>query len=182
MRIEALALEGALLLHPEPRGDERGSFARLWCARETGLDIPWVQVNLSESRLRGTLRGLHLQAAPHAEWKLVRCLRGAIHDVIVDLRPESPTCGRWVGVDLRAADAPSPSLLVPAGFGHGFITLEDDTAVSYLVSAFYEPSAERGLRWDDPAIGIRWPLEPTVLSDKDRAWPDWPGWPPKAAP
>lgn len=171
MKVERLALEGALLLRPEPRVDDRGAFMRLWCAREVGLDLHWVQVNQSLSRSAGTLRGLHRQTVPHEEWKLVRCLRGAIHDVIVDLRPGSASRGGWLGVDLRAEE--QSALLVPAGFAHGFLTLTDDTEVNYLVSAYYEPTAERGLRWDDPRIGIRWPMAPTVLSDKDRAWPDW---------
>jgi dTDP-4-dehydrorhamnose 3,5-epimerase len=163
----------ARLVLPEPRGDERGFFARLFCAAEfgrAGLPTEFVQQNVSLSVRRGTLRGLHYQAPPHGEAKLVRCLRGAIVDVIVDLRPASPTFRRWEAFDLSAENM--AQLLVPVGFAHGFQTLQDATEVSYLVSHPYVPAAERGLRWDDPAIGIDWPMEPVEISEKDRTWPD----------
>jgi dTDP-4-dehydrorhamnose 3,5-epimerase len=173
MIYQTSALTDARLILPEPRRDERGYFARLFCAEEfrrEGLPEVFVQQNLSFSAQKGTLRGMHYQAEPHGEAKLVRCLRGAIHDVIVDLRPESPTFLQWAGFDLTAENM--AQLLVPVGFAHGFQTLTDDAEVSYLVSYPYTQHAERGLRWDDPAIGIDWPLEPTTISEKDRSWPD----------
>lgn len=165
-------LADAVLIRPRRIADARGSFTRVFCAdtfRAHGLEAAFVQANHSSNRQRGTLRGMHFQAAPHAEVKLVRVVAGAIHDVIVDLRPDSPTHRRWQGFDLSAEDG--AMLYVPAGFGHGFITLTDDAHVTYQVSHPYTPAAEGGLRWDDPAIGIRWPLVPTVISDKDAAWP-----------
>jgi dTDP-4-dehydrorhamnose 3,5-epimerase len=174
MRFTELDLPGAYLIDLEPHQDSRGFFARTWCQREfaaQGLVTQFVQGNLSFSRTAGTLRGMHYQVPPHAEVKLVRCTRGAIHDVIADVRPESPTYRRWAGVDLSAAG--HRMLYVPTGFAHGFITLEDDSEVTYQVSAFYAPGCERGIRFDDPALAIRWPRAVTVVSDKDRAWPDY---------
>ncbi len=165
--------EGASLIEMEQHKDARGFFGRLFCAesfREQGLPDTFVQQNLSVSSRRGTLRGMHYQTEPHAEAKLVRCVRGAIVDVIVDLRPGSRTFLHWASFTLSAENL--TQLLVPTGFAHGFQTLRDDTEVSYLVSHRYTPAAEGGLRWNDPAIGIEWPLEPTEMSDKDRNWPD----------
>lgn len=166
-------LAGAFLVELEPREDERGFFARVFCEREfteQGLSARFVQVNDSLARAAGTLRGMHYQLPPHAETKLVRCLRGTLFDVIVDLRPGSRTFRRHFGVRL---DAETRSMLyVPRGFAHGFVTLEPDTEALYFVDAFYAPEAERGMRWDDPALGIEWPLEPRVISEKDRTHPD----------
>lgn len=175
MRFSELAVRGAYLIEPEPRGDERGLFARVFCAREfgaRGLVTGWAQCNTSMSVQKGTVRGMHFQRPPHAEVKLVRCTAGAIYDAIVDLRAGSPTYGRWCGVRL---DADSRNMLyVPAGFAHGFQTLEANTEVHYMVSAFYEPAAEGGLRHDDPSVGIEWPEAVTVVSDRDRMHPDFP--------
>jgi dTDP-4-dehydrorhamnose 3,5-epimerase len=168
-------LPGAFVLDIEPRDDERGFFARTWCRRELeehGLSTEIVQCNVAYNHVGGTLRGLHYQAAPHAEVKVVHCLRGAIYDVIVDVRPDSPSYLRWFGVELTAENR--RMLYVPEGFAHGYQTLADDTETYYLVSAFHEPTAERGLRWDDPAFGVEWPpAERRIISAKDRAWPDY---------
>lgn len=170
-----LELEGAFLVDLEPHPDERGFFARAWCREEFeahGLNNALVQCNLSFNHLRGTLRGMHYQRAPHAEAKLVRCTRGAILDVIVDLRPGSPTHARWLGVELTEENR--SALYVPEGFAHGYQTLTDGTETLYQVSAAYAPGAEGGVRWDDPAFGIEWPdADPRIVSDKDRAWPDY---------
>jgi dTDP-4-dehydrorhamnose 3,5-epimerase len=165
-------LPGAYIVSLELREDQRGFFARSWCRdefREAGIEIDIAQGNVSFSRMKGTLRGMHYQKPPYQEAKLVRCNRGAIYDAIVDLRPESPTFGDWVGVELTQSN--NRMLYVPQGFGHGFETLEDDTEVTYLVSQVYAPGSEGGVRYDDPAIGIEWPLKPEVISDKDLAWP-----------
>jgi dTDP-4-dehydrorhamnose 3,5-epimerase len=166
-------LKGAFLIDLEPREDERGFFSRAWCQKEFeahGLTAGIVQANLSYNKRRGTLRGLHYQAAPFEEAKLVRCTRGAIFDAIVDVRPSSPTYLQWIGVTLSGDNR--RMLYVPEGFAHGFQTLEDDTDVFYQVTAFYAPGAERGARWDDPAFGIEWPdVDRRVISAKDQAWP-----------
>lgn len=166
------ALAGATIIDLERREDERGYFARTYCEREFaehGLAARMVQSNVSLTRQAGTLRGMHFQAAPHAEDKLVRCARGAVWDAIVDIRPESPTYCQWIGVEL--SDANGRMLLVPQGFAHGFVSLTDDAVVLYQVSEFYTPGAERGARHDDPAFGIRWPIPIRAMSDKDRSWP-----------
>lgn len=172
MQFTKLDIPGAYRLDLETYEDERGFFARAYCEHEFAahdLATRMVQTNVSFNRRRGTLRGMHYQAAPHQEAKLVRCTRGAIYDVMVDMRPESPTYRRWAGVELSAANG--RMLYVPKGCAHGLITLADDTEVTYQVSAFYAPSHERGLRYDDPAIGIEWPIDVAVISEKDRAWP-----------
>ena len=174
MRFTQTSIAGAWLVEPEPRGDERGSFARLWCRDEFGkhgLRADFVQCNASSSRHRGTLRGLHYQIAPHEEVKLISCIRGRVFDVIVDLRPQSRTFLKWFGVELSPAT--KTMAYVPEGCAHGYLTLEDDSEVTYPVTTFYTPGAERGLRWDDPAIAIEWPIAPVVISEKDRNWPDW---------
>jgi len=176
MKFEKLPLDGAYLIDLEKRGDERGFFARVFCVnefREHGLATEFVQVNNSSSADVGTLRGMHYQLAPAAETKLVRCIKGSLWDCIVDVRPESATYGKWFGAELSAENR--RMMYVPKGFAHGFITLEPDTEAFYFVDEFYAPEQERGLRWDDPKIGIEWPREPTVLSDKDRAHPDFAG-------
>ena len=165
-------IPGAWVIDLEPRGDERGFFARSWCREEFlahGLNTELAQANVSFSRHRGTLRGMHYQRAPFAETKLVRCTRGSIFDVIVDLRADSSTRGEWFGVLLSAANY--RMLYVPEGCAHGFVTLEDDSEVTYQVTAPYTPDAEGGLRYDDPALAIEWPEEVRVISDKDRSWP-----------
>jgi dTDP-4-dehydrorhamnose 3,5-epimerase len=165
-------IEGVAIIDLEPREDVRGFFARTFCTQEfeaAGLDPRVDQCNLSFNHRAGTLRGMHFQVAPHPEAKLVRCIRGAIVDVIVDMRPDSPTRLQHVAVELTAANR--RSFYVPPYFAHGYQSLEDDTEVLYQVTGSYEPGAERGLRHDDPALGIEWPLPATVISDKDAAWP-----------
>ncbi len=175
MRVLDEPLPGVKLLELAPRFDERGFFARAFCRRtlaELGVELEVVQANLSRSRARGTLRGLHYQLPPSAETKLVCCPAGAIWDCVLDLRPESPTFGRHVAAVLSAAD--HRAMLVPPGCAHGFLTLEPDSLVLYFVSAAYDPARERGVRWDDPAFAIPWPFPPTVVSARDRAHPDFP--------
>ena len=165
-------LEGAYLIEPERRGDDRGFFARIFCEEEfaaQGLETRFIQANNSLTGRQGTLRGMHYQLPPNAEVKLVRCVRGALHDVIVDLRPDSPSFRRSFGADLTAENR--LMMYVPRGFAHGFVTLTEDAEAIYLVSAAYAPAQERGLRFDDPALGIEWPLPPQELSAKDAAWP-----------
>jgi len=167
-----LELPGAFLLELERHEDERGFFARAFCRRELeehGLDATVSQANLSYNRERGTLRGMHYQVAPSQEAKTVRCVAGALHDVIVDLRPGSATFGRHMAVELSAANR--VSLYVPAGFAHGFQTLAPDTEVFYLMSEPYAPEHARGFRHDDPELGIRWPLAVRVISERDATLP-----------
>jgi dTDP-4-dehydrorhamnose 3,5-epimerase len=167
-------LPGAYLIELEKFEDHRGFFARGWCQKEFeahGLVPRIVQVNISYNKHRGTTRGLHYQVAPYAETKLMRCTRGAIYDVIVDLRPDSLTYMQWLGVELTAEN--HKMLYVPEGFAHGFQTLADDTEATYQVSQFYTPEAERGARYNDPAFGIKWPLEVQIISDKDKSWADY---------
>jgi dTDP-4-dehydrorhamnose 3,5-epimerase len=169
---EEAPLRGAYVIEVEPSFDERGSFARTYCEdafAEQGLTPCFVQASLSHNRLAGTLRGLHYQIEPHAEAKVVSCIQGAIHDVIVDLRPGSPTYGRSFAAELDAAS--HRALYVPKGFAHGFVTLAPDSIVSYLISARYQPEAARGVRFDDPALGIDWPVKDPIVSARDRALP-----------
>lgn len=173
MQVRPTTLQDAVLILPEPVRDERGWFMRVFCDRDlerAGLEAVFRQRNTSHNHRRGTLRGMHFQRPPDAEVKLVRCIRGAIHDVIIDLRPTSPSFLRWEGFTLTEDD---PHLLyVPRGFAHGYLTLADDSAVSYATSAPYAPKSEGGVRWDDPCFGIDWPEPVQVVSPKDRAWPD----------
>ena len=165
-------LKGAFVIDPEPVRDDRGLFARIWCRLEfeaNGLVVTWVQSSMSVSRRRGTLRGMHYQASPNEEIKLVRCTSGAIYDVIIDLRPSSPTYGQHVGVTLTAEN--HRSLYIPKQFAHGFLTLEENSEVSYHMSEFYAPASARGFRWDDPAFKIEWPEPVVAMSEKDRTWP-----------
>jgi len=166
------SLSGAYLVELERREDERGFFARSFCQREftdLGLDPCVAQCNISFNHKKGTLRGMHYQAAPHAEAKLVRCTQGAIYDVIVDLRQGSPTFLRWFSVELTANNR--SALYIPKDFAHGFQTLVDDTEIFYQMSEFYVPEAAGGFRWDDPAVGIFWPLPVSVISEKDAVLP-----------
>jgi len=164
---------GAYVIDLEPHRDERGFFARAWCQREfedRGLNPRLVQCNISYNERRGTLRGMHYQAPPHEEAKLVRCTRGRLYDVIIDLRPDSLTYKEHFGIELN--DENRTMLYVPEGVAHGFLTLEDDTEVFYQMSAFYEPDAARGVRWDDPAFGIDWPTRVEHIKDRDQNYPD----------
>ncbi|HJR76065.1 MAG TPA: dTDP-4-dehydrorhamnose 3,5-epimerase [Nitrospiraceae bacterium] len=166
-------LPGSYIIELERLDDERGFFARSWCEREfraQGLDDRIVQCNISFNKKRGTLRGMHYQVDPHAETKLIRCTRGAIHDVIVDLRRDSPTYMRHVAIVLSAENR--KMLYVPKGFAHGFQTLEDNTEVFYQMSDFYSPASSRGFRWDDPAFRIPWPQATRTISMKDLSYPD----------
>ena len=166
------ALPGVWVIEPEPQADERGFFARTWCAEEfeaRGLTAGLAQCSVSWNRARGTVRGLHYQAAPHEEAKLVRCTRGAIHDVALDLRPGSPTRHRWIAVELTGDNR--RMLFVPEGVAHGFQTLADDTEVFYQISRAYHPDAQRGVRWHDPALGITWPVREAIVSARDAALP-----------
>ena len=168
------ALSDAYVIDLEPLADERGFFARIWCAREfaaRGLESRLVQCSISVNRRRGTLRGMHYQAPPHTEVKLVRCTRGAVFDVIIDLRPDSPTLGQHVAVELTAESR--RMLYIPAGVAHGFQALADGSEVCYHMSEFYAPEAARGVRWNDPAFGIHWPITDPIILDRDRAYPDW---------
>ena len=174
MKFVPLTLAGAYLLELEPHGDDRGFFARTWCRDEfaaNGLNPVIAQSSTSHNAREGTLRGLHFQRPPHAEAKLVRCTRGAIFDVIVDLRPESPTHTAWFGGELT--EKRGNAMYVPEGFAHGFQTLTDHADVLYMISQPYVPQAAAGVRWDDPAFGIEWPeAAERTISDRDRAWPD----------
>lgn len=173
MKFNPAPLPGAFTIDLEKRGDDRGFFARLFCEKEfgdAGLETRFLQINNSTSSMKGTLRGMHYQLPPAGEVKVVRCIKGSLYDVIVDLRPDSPTYLQSFGAELSADNR--RMMYVPRGFAHGFITLEDDTEAFYLVSAFYAPQYERGLRHDDPALRIEWPATPTELSVKDKRWPD----------
>ena len=173
MIFEETVLPGVYLIHLERQEDERGFFARSWCReafRERGLNPHLVQCNISYNHTKGTLRGMHFQAAPHEEAKLVRCTRGAIYDVALDLRPASPTHTRWLGVELTAENY--RMLYVPEGFAHGFQTLEEKSEIFYQMSEFYAPEAARGVRWNDPAFGIEWPLPNPTMSARDASYPD----------
>ena len=174
MRFTETPLKGAWTIDLEPRGDERGFFARAFCQNEFdahGLKRDLAQANLSYNPKRATLRGMHYQIPPHAEVKIVRCTRGAIYDVIIDLRADSPTRFQWFGVELSADNR--TALYVPEGFAHGYQSLTEESEVFYLVTEFYAPGSERGIRWNDPRFAIRWPLPDPVLSPKDAAHPDY---------
>jgi len=169
-------LKGAYVIDPERIEDERGFFARMFCEQELkehGIEFRVRQGNVSMNSARGTLRGMHYQAAPYEEAKIVRCTRGALHDVIVDMRPESPTFRQYASVVLTADN--HRVLYVPKRVAHGFLTLEDNTEVSYLISEFYHPEAVRGVRHNDPAFGIKWPEPVRVIMERDRNYPDFKG-------
>lgn len=174
MRFFETTLAGAFLIHPERREDDRGYFYRGWCRAEYaahGLNPSVDQMNVARSLRAGTVRGMHFQETPHQEAKSVRCNRGSIFDVIVDLRPDSPTHRKWFGTELSAEDG--VMLYVPEGFAHGYQTLEDDVEICYLTSYAYVPAASKGVRFDDPAFAIAWPLPVSSISDADRRWPDY---------
>ena len=163
-------LKGAFIIDVKRLEDERGFFGRSYCLKELqehGINVQVAQANVSYNKKKGTLRGMHMQLQPYGETKLIRCTRGSIFDVIVDLRPDSPTFLKWIGVELTADSY--RMLFVPENFAHGFITLEDNTDVTYNVSQFYTPSAEKGFRYDDPAFNIIWPIKPEIVSEKDKA-------------
>ena len=172
MKLTPTELTGVWTLDLAPHTDERGFFARAWCQRELaaqGLETDLVQCNISFNAKRGTLRGMHWQAAPHEETKIVRVTRGALYDVVVDVRPDSPTFGRWIGVELSADNR--RALYIGTGFAHGFQTLEDDTEIFYQMGESYHAESMRALRWDDPDVGIAWPIAEPILSDRDRRHP-----------
>jgi dTDP-4-dehydrorhamnose 3,5-epimerase len=174
VKLVPTALGGAFLVEISPAADDRGFFARSWCARvarEHGLNPDVVQCSISYNRRRGTLRGMHWQAPPFDEARLVRCTRGSIHDVIVDLREGSPTFGRYAQTVLSAEKR--NMLYVPERFAHGYLTLEDNTEVFYQTSQYYERDHSRGFRWNDPVFAIPWPMDPRVISDRDRSYPDY---------
>ena len=165
----ATKLKGAYIIEPELKIDERGFFARAWCAdefKEHGLNPKLVQANIAFNKSKGTLRGMHYQKEPYWEVKLVRCTRGAIYDVILDLRPDSETYQKWLGIELNEVN--HTMLYIPEGFAHGYLTLEDNTEVFYQVSEFYHPEHEAGIRWNDPVFGIEWPIaDKLIISTKD---------------
>jgi dTDP-4-dehydrorhamnose 3,5-epimerase len=173
MKIKETDLPGVFLVEVVPISDDRGSFARTYCEKEfrtAGLPTRFVQSNVSFNRKKGTLRGMHFQRDPHPEGKLVSCFRGKIFDVALDLRPSSPTFLRWAGFELSEGN--NRLLYIPPGFAHGFQTLEDDSAVSYQMTEFYYPELAGGVRWDDPAFSLRWPLDEKIISPRDRSFPD----------
>jgi dTDP-4-dehydrorhamnose 3,5-epimerase len=176
MRFTETDIAGVMIVDVEPRSDARGSFARLHCPDEfaaAGHPFTPAQTSLSRNPQAGTLRGMHHQPAPQAEAKLVRAVRGRIFDVAVDLRPASPTHRRWTATELSADNA--RALLIPEGVAHGFLTLEADTDVLYQISPAFQPGHEAGVRWNDPAFGIAWPAAPTLISERDAGYPDYPG-------
>ncbi len=176
MIFQETPLKGAFVIQPERREDARGFFARTWCQREVevhGLNPRLVQCSISFNLRKGTLRGLHYQAAPHEEAKLIHCTMGAIYDVVVDLRDDSPTFREHFAIVLSAENR--QMLYVPEGLAHGFQTLEDNTEVSYQMSEFFAPESARGVRWDDPAFGIAWPPADRIIAERDRSYPDFTG-------
>ncbi len=173
MKFRETDIRGVWLIEQERRADERGYFARTWCEQEFrahGLNPAVTQINTAVSTRAGTLRGMHFQDAPHAEVKVVRCVRGAVYDVAVDLRPDSPTFRLWYGVELTAANG--LALYLPEGCAHGYVTLEADSELTYMASVPYAPKHARGVRHDDPAFAIHWPRAADIISEQDRNWPD----------
>ena len=173
MKFTSTPFPGLYTVELERNGDPRGFFARAFDAqkfKELGLRNHFVQTNVSYSQKKGTLRGLHYQTPPYTEAKLIRCTKGALYDVVVDLRPDSPTYKQWFGIELTEDN--QKQLYVPEGFAHGFITLKEDTEAFYMVSEYYHPEAERGVHYNDPQFRIKWPIPVEVVSDKDKTWPD----------
>ena len=174
MIFQETKLKGAFIVDVNRHEDNRGSFSRTYCQREFkehGIEPEVVQANMSTNKIKGTLRGLHYQKDPHQETKFIRCIKGALYDVIVDLRPHSPTYKGWVGVELTEQN--QRALFVPKDFAHGFVTLVDDTTAFYMVSQFYYPGAEMGIRWNDTSFKIKWPVEPLCITEKDSSWSDY---------
>lgn len=172
LNFESAPLDGAWIMTPNPYQDDRGMMVRTFCRNEladAGIEFGIAQTNASINPRAGTLRGMHLQVDPVAKGKIVRCVRGSVYDVIVDLRPDSPTYLKHFGIELSADNM--TSLVIPKSFAHGFLTLEDNTELHYMVDNFYTPELGRGLRYDDPALGINWPKPIEVISDADRSWP-----------
>jgi dTDP-4-dehydrorhamnose 3,5-epimerase len=172
MRFTETGLSGAQVVDPTSHEDDRGRFMRAWCTREFsdhGIDFVPVQANMGFSVMKGTVRGMHFQQAPALEAKLVRCTRGSMFDVVLDLRPDSQTYGQWYGTELTAKNG--RMLFVPEQCAHGYQTLQENTEMHYMASAYYTPSAARGARFDDPFFAIKWPLAPTAISEQDRNWP-----------
>jgi len=172
LRFLPTPISGAVVIDSNLRKDDRGHFLRSWCMKEfsqAGIDFVPVQTNIGFSRLKGTTRGIHLQVSPALEAKLVRCTRGSLFDVVVDLRENSPTRNKWYGIELRADNY--RMLYIPEGCAHGYQTLEDDTDLYYMTSQYFTPSAATGVRFDDPAFGVDWPLTPTSISEQDLNWP-----------
>ncbi|MBN2373535.1 dTDP-4-dehydrorhamnose 3,5-epimerase [bacterium] len=173
MIFKETALKGAYIIEIEPIEDERGFFARSFCAKEFekhGLNFHIAQCNISYNERKGTLRGMHYQTAPYEEAKLVRCTMGEIYDVIIDIRPYSATYMRWISIELTAKTR--KMLYIPEGFAHGFQTLADCTEVFYQMSEFYQANSAKGIRWNYPTFGIKWPIMPPIMNDKDRSYPD----------
>jgi dTDP-4-dehydrorhamnose 3,5-epimerase len=173
MKFAETKLKGSFIIDPERLEDGRGFFARSWCqqeAKQYGLEPKWVQCNISYNKSKGTMRGMHYQAAPFEEAKLVRCTMGSICDVIIDLRPDSETYTLWTAVELSSENR--RMIYIPGGFAHGFLTLQDNTEIFYQMSEFYAPNSARGLRWNDPAFDIHWPGDVTVISDQDHNYPN----------
>lgn len=174
MKFLETKLKGCYVVEPEPKCDERGSFSRIFCKNEflntAGIDFTVVQCNTSYNKKRATLRGMHYQTPPFQEVKLVKCIAGAIYDVVVDLRPTSSTFCQWFSLELSSDN--HKMLYIPKDFAHGYLTLKNDTEIFYFMSDFYQPDSARGLRWNDPAFGIRWPSKPRMISDRDMNFPD----------
>ena len=173
MKFTETALSGVYLIDLEPRGDDRGFFSRVFCVNEfgaLGLQTDFVQFNTSFSKIKHTLRGMHYQLGDAAEVKVIKCIRGALYDVVLDLRPASPSFGKWTAAELSAENR--RMMYVPRGCAHGFMSLTEDVEMMYFVSAFYDPQQERSVRWNDPAFGITFPHPPALISDKDAAAPD----------
>ena len=176
MLFQETTVQGVMVITPDKFDDERGFFARTWGMDEFeahGLQPRVVQRNLSYNRAQGTLRGMHFQRPPFAEAKLVACLAGAVYDVAMDIRPDSPTFGKWFGAELCQANG--AMLYVPEGCAHGYVTLEPESTVEYMISEFYHPEASGGIRWNEVFFGVQWPVEPSVMNERDRTWPDFSG-------
>lgn len=172
MKFKETKIKGLHIIEPELKIDERGYFARIFCKEELkkiGIDFEIVQINRSLNKKRGTLRGMHFQKPPKAEDKIVQCIKGAIYDVAIDLRENSPTYGRWVAVELSEDN--KKMFLIPKGFAHGFQSLTDNSEILYFISEFYSPEYESGVRWNDPFFNIKWPIKNPILSEKDKNWP-----------
>jgi len=173
MKFTKTNISDLYIIEIEKKEDSRGYFARTFCKKEFAsqdLQTDFVQSNIAHSDSKGTLRGMHYQKSPHSETKIVRCTRGSLYDIAIDLRPGSPTFKKWFGTEL--SDSGNKMLYIPKGFAHGYLTLQDKTEIQYMVSECYTPSSEKGVRYNDPAFNIKWPIEPKIISKKDKNWPD----------